>query len=196
MVWQVFITLTSRDWYGLETLATRMLVQQLAGLWTKEHQSSAFLPLLEGNPPVIGGFPSQRASNVESVCMKWRLRVDAQLNRCQDQRNCCCNSILIGCCLTRDFQAILYWNLQLHFDVLLQDYRQYLQCASNGDTAILHYGIHLWLYKECVISLNVFQVQDYAVNGVTGLVKYAIKCLFFLYIFYVVLFLASEIYTK
>ena len=35
------------------------------------HQSSILLTLCEGNPLVTGGFPSQRASNVESVSMSW-----------------------------------------------------------------------------------------------------------------------------
>ena len=30
-----------------------------------------FLALCEGNPPVTGGFPSQRASNVELLCLVW-----------------------------------------------------------------------------------------------------------------------------
>ena len=33
--------------------------------------SAALLTLCEGNPPVTGGFPSQRASNAESVSMSW-----------------------------------------------------------------------------------------------------------------------------
>ena len=37
-----------------------------------KHQSFALLTLCEGNPPVTGGFPSQKASNVESVSMPWR----------------------------------------------------------------------------------------------------------------------------
>ena len=33
----------------------------------KKHQSSAFLALCEGNPPVTGGFPSQMESDAEIV---------------------------------------------------------------------------------------------------------------------------------
>ena len=33
----------------------------------REHQSCVFLSLFEGNPPVYGGIPSQRASNGKSV---------------------------------------------------------------------------------------------------------------------------------
>ena len=39
---------------------------------SKKHQRSALLALCEGNPPVTGGFPSQRASNAESVSILWR----------------------------------------------------------------------------------------------------------------------------
>ena len=42
------------------------------GVW---HQSSVLQALCEGNPPVTGGFPSQRASNTESVSMSWRHNV-------------------------------------------------------------------------------------------------------------------------
>ena len=37
-----------------------------------KHERSASLTLCEGNPPVIGGFPSQRASNTESIFMLWQ----------------------------------------------------------------------------------------------------------------------------
>ena len=38
----------------------------------RKHQSSALLALCEGNPPVTGGFPTQRASNAENVSIWWR----------------------------------------------------------------------------------------------------------------------------
>ena len=38
----------------------------------RKHQSSASLALCQGNPPVAGGFPSQRASNAEIVSIWWR----------------------------------------------------------------------------------------------------------------------------
>ena len=37
----------------------------------KIHQNSGLLILCEGNPSVNGGFPSQRASDVESILMLW-----------------------------------------------------------------------------------------------------------------------------
>ena len=59
------------------------LKQGLDNSWKLKHQSSALLALCEGNPPVTnvalceekppvtGGFPSQRASNAESISMAW-----------------------------------------------------------------------------------------------------------------------------
>ena len=41
----------------------------------RKHQSSALLANCEGNPPVTGGFPSQRDSNVVSVSTSWRHHV-------------------------------------------------------------------------------------------------------------------------
>ena len=40
-------------------------------LTSNRHQRSALLALCDWNPPVTGGFPSQRASNVESMSMLW-----------------------------------------------------------------------------------------------------------------------------
>ena len=39
--------------------------------WRK-HQSSASLDVCDGNPPLTGGFPSQRASDAENISMAWR----------------------------------------------------------------------------------------------------------------------------
>ena len=38
----------------------------------KKTSKPVLLVLCEGNPPVTGGFPSQRASDAESVSMAWR----------------------------------------------------------------------------------------------------------------------------
>ena len=38
-----------------------------SGADQRKHESSALLALCEGNPPVSGGFPSQRANNAENV---------------------------------------------------------------------------------------------------------------------------------
>ena len=42
-----------------------------AGWDRRKHQSSISLALCGGNPPMTGGFLSQRASNVESVSISW-----------------------------------------------------------------------------------------------------------------------------
>ena len=41
-------------------------------LTSKKTPKPTVLALCEGIPLVTGGFPSQRASNAESVCMSWR----------------------------------------------------------------------------------------------------------------------------
>ena len=45
------------------------LFNRLFRLTSKKHQGSALLTLCDGNPPVTGGFPSQRTNNSESVSM-------------------------------------------------------------------------------------------------------------------------------
>ena len=42
-----------------------------SGADRRKHQSAASLGFCEGNPPVTGGFPSQRASNAENVSIWW-----------------------------------------------------------------------------------------------------------------------------
>ena len=41
----------------------------------RKHQKHCVIGLCEGNPPVTGGFPSQRASNAENVSIWWRHHV-------------------------------------------------------------------------------------------------------------------------
>ena len=66
-------------------MSHRLMVTQIIGhssvcstvRWgpaSKKHQRSALLALCEGNPPVTGGFPSQRASYAGSASMSWRHR--------------------------------------------------------------------------------------------------------------------------
>ena len=47
------------------------LLSRLFSATQRKHQSSALLACVR-NPPVTGGFPSQRASNVENVSIWWR----------------------------------------------------------------------------------------------------------------------------
>ena len=56
----------------VNALATRLFFQQI--VWTNnktKHQRSVLLALFEGYLPMTSGFPSQRASNVESIYMSW-----------------------------------------------------------------------------------------------------------------------------
>ena len=68
----VCITVTSYEYHGISKH------QQLKCFSTaslsyhqRKHQSSVLLALCEGNPPVTGGFPSQRASNSEIISMSY-----------------------------------------------------------------------------------------------------------------------------
>ena len=55
----------------LKSPATRLLVNSYSGPTAKETKIHT-LSLYKGNPPVIGGFPSQRASNAKNVSTWWR----------------------------------------------------------------------------------------------------------------------------
>ena len=55
------------NWRTIDCLFSRLF-----GLTSKKTSKPALLALCEGNPPVIGGFPSQRDSNTGNICMSWR----------------------------------------------------------------------------------------------------------------------------
>ena len=60
----------------LKSLATRQFVQQLAQINNiKTPPKSRISGPLWGIPSVTGGFPSQRASNTESVSISWRRHI-------------------------------------------------------------------------------------------------------------------------
>ena len=65
-----------------------------SGRHQRNHQRSPLLACCEGNPPATGGFPVQRASNVESVSMKrchqeWcRLTLMFLVILCEQTVNC------------------------------------------------------------------------------------------------------------
>ena len=65
--WLCYIAVTSRASLSLKSPATRTFLQQFVFV-----DIITLLTICEGNPPVAGGFPSQRASNEESVSMSWR----------------------------------------------------------------------------------------------------------------------------
>ena len=49
-----------------------MFAQQFVQTGNKETSESALLSRCEGNPPVAGGLPSQKDSDVENVSIWWR----------------------------------------------------------------------------------------------------------------------------
>ena len=68
-VW--YISIKSQWRHTLNHWQFDCLFNGLSRLKTKKktHQGIVLLAIGEGNPPVIGGFPSQRVSNAESVSM-------------------------------------------------------------------------------------------------------------------------------
>ena len=67
------ITATSCDTitsWRLRSPKIWMFVQQL--VYTNDKEYPSLLVLCEGNPPLTGRFPSQRASNTEAVSISWR----------------------------------------------------------------------------------------------------------------------------
>ena len=61
---------TWASWH-LKSPANGLFVQQSVLANLKGNTKPALLALYEGNPPVTSGFPSQRASNMESICISW-----------------------------------------------------------------------------------------------------------------------------
>ena len=90
--WRVYLHYKSK-WFHMSIMAPG-ITESPAGisinflfnsLWSRKHQSSTLLALCEGNPLVSSGFPSQRASNMESISMSWRHHafIDLSPDRCQ-----------------------------------------------------------------------------------------------------------------
>ena len=65
--------------WHLELLANRVFVQHYVWTDKKKHKRSALLSLCEGNPPVTGGFPSQRDRNAENISIVWRHNVNMSI---------------------------------------------------------------------------------------------------------------------
>ena len=65
--------LTTLQWCHMGAIASHItgrsgvVFNSLFGLTSEKHQKSTFMALCEGNQPVTGGFPSQRASNADGV---------------------------------------------------------------------------------------------------------------------------------
>ena len=88
--------------------------------------------LWEGNPPVTGGFPSQRASNAENISICWRHHV----------------------------WTVLWWMVALLFHVILQNVGIYLEDSSfsYGNDLVCMMGkiIKSRLSTEHVLMLVIF----------------------------------------
>ena len=80
-------------------LAHWLFVDSLFMLETKEKKSSSLLALCDGNPPVTGGFPSQRASNAKSVSKSWW----------HHARKKCCIGVAFGTELILRWKAVKCW---------------------------------------------------------------------------------------
>ena len=61
--------------WRLISLASRFLLKRLFRRRSKKTSLLRVTGLCEGNPPVTGGYPSQRASNAEYVFIWWRHHV-------------------------------------------------------------------------------------------------------------------------
>ena len=55
----------------IKSHVTKLFDQQFAQPTIRQHEGFTLLTLCVGNPPAIGGFSSQRASNVEIVSIWW-----------------------------------------------------------------------------------------------------------------------------
>ena len=71
-----FITATPywKRW-RLKSRASRLFAQPFVQAQIKERSKLRVTGLCEGNPPVTGGFPSQRASKAKNVSIGWRHHV-------------------------------------------------------------------------------------------------------------------------
>ena len=58
-----------------QIIIIRLFIQQLSQFNIKENFKAALWDLWDGNSLVIGGFPSQRVSDTESVSISWHHRV-------------------------------------------------------------------------------------------------------------------------
>ena len=70
--WRQMSTMVSKNHQQTDCLFSKLLRPT-----ANTHQRSTLPGLSDGNPPVIGGFPSQRVSNAESVSTPWRQHVRA-----------------------------------------------------------------------------------------------------------------------
>ena len=100
------------------------------GIEQRKHQSSALQAPCEGNPPVTGGFPSQRASNAENVSIWWRHHV----HHCWGHRGCILT--FYSNHLQSFFFQITYKHIyHLYISVPLFTWSTFLQNTHNRHTS-------------------------------------------------------------
>ena len=93
---ELYITVMSNEPYGvLNHQPLNCLFNILFWLTSKKISKFPSLALCEGNPPVTGGFPSQRASNEESISISW-------WHECVR-----CNYFLVDCFMTKACTAAI-----------------------------------------------------------------------------------------
>ena len=82
-----FITTTSYGCHGVPNYwSIKCLFNSLFRLTTKKHKKFMLLSLCEGSPPVTGGFPTQRDSNMEKFSIWWCHNVHSQTLYCISTR--------------------------------------------------------------------------------------------------------------
>ena len=64
--------ITSASWHLKSAGISTFCSTACSAYHKRKPQTSALVALYEGNPPVNGGIPSQRASNVDNASMSWR----------------------------------------------------------------------------------------------------------------------------
>ena len=80
---QIFFHITVTSWWRwrFKSPVIRLFLKRLFRRRTKKTSKLRVTGLCEGNPPVNGGFPSQRANNVGNVSIWW-LHHEFHLLRC------------------------------------------------------------------------------------------------------------------
>ena len=91
------------------------LLNRLLRCRSKKTSKLRVTGLCEGNSPVTGGFPTQRASNGQNVSIWWRLHAESvSMSYCQHE-------------LTKPLDISYRW-----LSVTLQ----YIQCVTNGHSVV------------------------------------------------------------
>ena len=80
----LYIDVTWISWY-VKSPVIPVFVQPFIQVYIKENiKVLHYWALCEGNPPVTGGFSTQRVSNTENVYMSWQHHVDGLVQDCSN----------------------------------------------------------------------------------------------------------------